>query len=51
MRNIISYQPPSGKPVVTLSDLKDAPIWVAWRENADGRKLPVNPCSPRRGRG
>ncbi len=36
-----------GKPTFILDDLKDAPIWVAWRENSDGRKLPVNPATGR----
>ena len=32
---------------VTLKDLKNAPIWVAWTENDEGRKLPVNPSTGR----
>ena len=47
MQNVIAYQPLDGNPSVTLGDLKNAPIWVAWRENADGRKPPVNPATGR----
>lgn len=46
---VYEYHKPKarGKPTFTLGDLKDAPIWVAWRENGDGRKLPVNPATGR----
>lgn len=40
-------KPRKGNPTVSLGDLKEAPIWVAWRENSDGRKLPVNPSTGR----
>jgi len=40
-------KPTESKPAFNLGDLKDAPIWVAWRENSDGRKLPVNPSTGR----
>lgn len=32
---------------ITLGELKDSPIWVAWREDDEGRKLPVNPSTGR----
>ncbi|MBJ3775667.1 phage/plasmid primase, P4 family [Acuticoccus mangrovi] len=38
-------KPRKGNPAVSLGDLKEAPIWVAWRENSNGRKLPVNPST------
>jgi hypothetical protein len=31
----------------TLKDLTDTPIWVAWQQTDDGRKLPINPATGR----
>lgn len=50
MQNTVSEYhkaPDRSKPALTLGELKDAPIWVAWQENSDGRKMPVNPSTGR----
>lgn len=37
----------AGKPALSLDELSEAPIWVAWQETGEGRKLPLNPATGR----
>ena len=36
-----------GNSPLTLDHIKDVPIWVAWQQTDDGRKLPINPATGR----
>ncbi len=31
-----------GNSSLTLDHIKDVPIWVAWQQTVDGRKLPIS---------
>ena len=48
-QTVSEYHNPAykGQPAFTLDDLGDCPIWVSWRADDKGRKLPLNPATGR----